>query len=196
MNALFSSALCLLLSSSAAAPAWTPKAARGGIEVYTASIAGSEYVAFKAVTVLDASPAEVLRVVEDPSGYADWFAYTETARVLDEKGAEKLLYMETQFPWPFSNEDMVYRLRRTADGQTTRIDLEGVPGQLPVRNGIYRMKSARGHIEVKPVGARTEVTYVMHTELGGRIPLWMANENIHEMPLRTLGALRARVVAQ
>ncbi len=57
------------------------------------------------------------------------------------------------------------------------------------------MKSAHGYLEVTPLKGATQVTFVMHSELGGRVPLWMANQNIFELPIRTLVGLRKKVHA-
>ncbi len=185
----------LLLALMAEAPQtdWELAASKDGVRVFTTNRQGSAFKAFKAVTRIEASPAQVLDVLLDVERYVEWFAYTKTAKVLETTATARTIYLETEFPWPFSNEDMVYLMSQTTSDQMVRLTLEGVPSHRPRIKGVQRMKSASGHIEVRSVGTMTEVTYIMHTELGGGIPIWLANKNIHELPLRTLGSLKTRL---
>jgi len=52
------------------------------------------------------------------------------------------------------------------------------------------MKGANGYILLNPAGNKTEITYYMHSDLGGGIPVWMANKYIHNLPYQTLCNLR------
>ncbi|MEO0814726.1 MAG: hypothetical protein AAFY60_17825, partial [Myxococcota bacterium] len=106
-------------------------------------------------------------------------------------------YMETRFPWPFDNQDMVYRLETHRHTHGARLTLDGEPDGYPQVPGVHRMSAAQGTIEVVDIaGGRTQVTYRFHAELSGAIPAWLANRHIHELPLKTLGGLRARLAAQ
>ena len=51
------------------------------------------------------------------------------------------------------------------------------------------MKEANGYILLKPVGGKTEITYYMHSDIGGEIPVWMANKYIDNLPYQTLSRL-------
>ena len=44
------------------------------------------------------------------------------------------------------------------------------------------MRDAKGYILLQPAKDRNIVTYVMHTELSGDIPAWVANKYIHLIP--------------
>ena len=82
---------------------------------------------------------------------------------------------------------------QTTSSDLVRLSLEGLPSARPRVDGVQRMRSANGHIEVRAVGSAVEVVYSMHTELGGGIPLWLANQNVHELPLQTLTQLKRRL---
>ncbi len=183
----------LLVVTQTEAPDWQLAASKDGVEVFTAPKPGRPYKMFRAVTRIEASLSEVLEVLNDVERYVEWFAFTKRAIVLEASPNEKLIYLETAFPWPFSNEDMVYRLTQTTSSDLVRLSLEGLPSARPRVDGVQRMRSANGHIEVRAVGSAVEVVYSMHTELGGGIPLWLANQNVHELPLQTLTQLKRRL---
>jgi hypothetical protein len=172
---------------------WELEKSQDGVDVYTALRTGERFKSFKAKTTVHASSEEVVKVLEDVKKYVDWFAYTKRARLIEANPQEKFVYMETRFPWPFTNEDMIYKMTVTTDtGATVRVGLQGVPNYLPAVDGVSRMKKADGYLLLKPVANQTEITYVMHSELGGDIPAWMANQYIFELPLQTLSNLKHR----
>jgi hypothetical protein len=170
---------------------WELEQDRDGVKVYTRLEEGSLFKSFKAMTVADATSAEIVDILKDVNGYVNWFAYTEKVELLENSSQEKYVYMETRFPWPFGNEDMIYRMTfATEANATTKVTLAGVPAYSPPVKGIARMKGANGYILLNPAGNKTEVTYYMHSELGGEIPVWMANQYIHNLPYLTISNLR------
>lgn len=169
---------------------WELEKDSDGIKVFTRLETGSPYKSFKAITVTDASSEVVAEKLQDIDGYVMWFAFTEKVKLLASNSNEKFVYMETQFPWPFKNEDMIYRITFATEGNgITKVTLTGVPDYLPPVEGINRMKDANGYILLKTIGNKTEVTYFMHSDLGGDIPLWMANKFIWNLPFKTLRKL-------
>ncbi len=176
---------------------WELVAHDDGVEVYTRQKAGSEYRAFKSTVTVDATAAEIVDVLKDVDSYVNWFAFTEHAELLRVTPVEQFTYVETYFPWPLSNEDMIYRMTYVTLGEAaTKLLLEGIPDYLPSRSGITRMKSASGYISLDSTANETKITYSMHLELGGSIPIWMANGSIHELPLRTLSNLKRHFEAR
>ena len=181
----------VLPSIAASQDLWELKKDSDGIKVFTRFESRSPYLSFKAVTLSNANSKLIAEVLKDIGGYVSWFAYAEKVELLGNSSHEKFVYMETRFPWPFKNGDMIYRMTFATEGNaTTKVTLEGVPDYLPPVAGITRMKKANGYILLKPVGDKTEVTYYMHTDIGGEIPVWMANSHIDNLPYLTLSKLK------
>jgi len=190
-KALLALVFSVLPSIAASQDLWELKKDSDGIKVFTRFESSSPYLSFKAVTLTNANSKTIAEVLKNIGGYADWFAYTEKIELLENAPQEKYVYMETQFPWPFKNGDMIYRMTFATEGNAiTKVSLQGVPGYLPPVAGVTRMKEANGYILLKPVGAKTEITYYMHTDVGGEIPVWMANSNIDNLPYLTLSKLK------
>jgi hypothetical protein len=169
---------------------WELEKDSDGIKVYTQLEAGSPYKSFKAITVTNANSQAIAGILEDVKGYVTWFAFTEKVDLLENSLHEKYVYMETRYPWPFNNGDMIYKMTFATEGKTiTKVTLVGVPDYLPPVAGITRMKEANGYILLTPVGNKTEITYYMHSDIGGEIPVWMANKYIDNLPYQTLSRL-------
>jgi hypothetical protein len=185
------SLLALLQPMALSQGLWELEKDSDGVKVYTKLEADSPYKSFKAVTVTNTSSKVVIDLLNDVNGYANWFAFTEKVKLLESNSREKYIYMETQFPWPFNNEDMIYKMTfATEENALYKVTLSGLPNYSPLVAGVTRMKGAHGYISLKPMGDKTEITYYMHSHLGGDIPAWMANRYIHNLPYQTLSKLK------
>lgn len=170
---------------------WEIDKNKDGIVVYTKFEKDSDFKSFKAVTLVDASTAEITRLLKNADSYKKWYGYTKTAKVLEREKDVQYNYVETIFPWPYSNRDMVYKMSiNTSNSGVTDISLLGVSDYIPEKKRIVRMKKARGSISLKPLDDKTEVTYVFHSEPGDNVPKWLANNSIAELPFKTLLGLR------
>ena len=170
---------------------WEIDKNKNGIKVYTKVENGSDFKAFKAVITVNASTYEILKILKDISGYTKWYAYTKTSILLKKERDIQFNYVETTFPWPYENRDMVYRMSiKQANSGIIRISLKGLPAYIPQKKGIVRMKKAEGYILLKPNNGKTEIVYVFHSEPGENIPSWLANNSIANLPFETLSGLR------
>jgi len=188
---------CLLVIALLSLPAfgqetWGLVKSDGNVTVYTKLLPGKPYKSFKAVGVVQSTPIQLLEILENVGRYNQWFAYSHSVRLLDTKKNQQYVYMQTNFPWPFRNEDMVYVISVTdSDDGEIKLLLEGYPAFIPLVDGVERMRGANGYILLQPEHEHTIVTYVMHIELSGHILPWLANKNIQNMPFRTLNNLIA-----
>tara|TARA_R110002012_G_scaffold13845_1_gene58230 strand:- start:8923 stop:9519 length:597 start_codon:yes stop_codon:yes gene_type:complete len=188
---LLISAFGFLSIVSHAQRSWEIDKNKDGIIVYTKEEEGSAFKSFKAVVTIHAAAGEIVEILKNADDYTKWYGYTNTSALLKEEGDTQYNYVETIFPWSYSNRDMVYRMSVKASAQgVVKILLKGMPDYLPEKQGIVRMKKAEGYILLQPIGEKTEVTYVFHSEPGDNIPPWLANNSIAELPFRTLSGLR------
>ncbi|MEQ8533859.1 MAG: START domain-containing protein [Imperialibacter sp.] len=188
---LLMSLLGFMSIASYAQQSWEIDRDKDGIIVYTKEEEGSAFKSFKAVMAVVASTDEIVEILKNADDYTKWYGYTKTSALLKQAGDAQYNYVETIFPWPYSNRDMVYRMsvNVSANG-IVKILLKGIPDYVPEKQGIVRMKKAEGYILLQPIDGKTEVTYVFHSEPGDNIPPWLANNSIAELPFRTLSGLR------
>lgn len=171
---------------------WIIDKSKNGIIVYTKLVKNSDFKSFKAVTILDSSPEIILGIFRDAHNYKNWYAFTKTSILLKSEDDIQYNYVETVFPWPYSNRDMVYKMSIFKnDNSSIEIHLLGLPDYIPEKKGIVRMNKATGSIYLRPIGQKTEITYIFHSEPGDNIPPWLANNAISELPIKTLIALES-----
>ena len=107
---------------------WELEKDSDGIKVYTQLETGSPYKSFKAITVTNANSEAITEILNDVKGYVTWFAFTEKVDLLENGLHEKYVYMETRYPWPFNNGDMIYKMTFSTEGKAiTKVTLQGFP---------------------------------------------------------------------
>lgn len=175
-----------------AQPAWELTKDNDGIRVYTRAEKGSAYKSFKAVARFHASAKDIVDVLRDADRYADWYGFTKTAKLLTRENDVQYHYVETIFPWPYQNRDLIYKMwEEVADAKMIILHVVGIPDFLPQVPDVVRMKKAQGQITLTAVtNNETEVVYEFHSEPGDNIPPWLANRSISELPWKTLSGLR------
>ena len=171
---------------------WEVDKNKDGIVVYTRAEKNSSFISFKAVATIDASTDEIINILKNVDSYTKWYGYTKTSKLIKQENGVQYNYVETIFPWPFANRDMVYRMSiNSLPSGVVEISLNGLPDYIPEKKGITRMKKAEGYLLLKPLNGKTEITYEFHSEPGDNIPTWLANNSIAELPFKTLLGLRA-----
>ncbi|MCB0494121.1 MAG: hypothetical protein KDC93_17080 [Cyclobacteriaceae bacterium] len=170
---------------------WEIDRDKEGIIVYTRVEEDSDFKSFKAVMIVHSSADKIVEILKNADDYTKWYGYTKASKMLRQEHDVQYNYVETIFPWPYTNRDMVYRMaiNKSMDG-AVKIVLEGLPDYIPEKKGIVRMRKAGGSILLKPIGEKIEVTYEFHSEPGDHIPSWLANKSIAELPFRTFLGLR------
>jgi len=170
---------------------WEIDKSKEGIVVYTRNEEDSDFKSFKAVATFDASTAEILSILKNADDYTKWYGFTKRSKLLEQDTNIQYNYVETIFPWPYDNRDMVYSMSvMQLSSGVIEISLLGLPDYIPEKKGIVRMQKAMGTILLKPVERKTEITYTFHTEPGDNIPSWLANSSIAELQFKTLKGLR------
>ena len=186
--------ICVFFSishQSYAQDSWEIDKDKDGIKVYTKAEEGSDFKSFKAVVNLPATTDEILKILQNADGYSEWYGFTKTSILLKQEKGVQYNYVETEFPWPYRNRDMVYKMSiDTLNQEMIKISLKGIPDYIPVKKGKVRMDKAEGYILLQPSVDSTEVIYVFHSEPGNKIPSWLANNSISELPFKTLSGLR------
>lgn len=172
---------------------WKQAKNEDGIKVELSDVAGSDYKAYRGITLIKAPLAKVRALQEDVAGACAWIHECKTQKLLKTEGDQSWTYTQFNTPWPVTPRDSILHVTTTveADGSLTR-KLEGVPKYLPEEKGFVRVTKVEGFWKLQPKGNDTEVTYQVHTEPGGNVPSMVANNFVVDAPFNTLKALKAK----
>ncbi|MFY0686019.1 MAG: hypothetical protein JXQ90_02580 [Cyclobacteriaceae bacterium] len=172
---------------------WELDRDKDGIQVYTRQEQESDFKSFKAVMTLWTTPAQIMNVLREADQYTRWYGFTKASELLNQTDTTQYNYVETIFPWPYSNRDMVYRMSTSLiNANIIKVSLRGIPDYIPAREGIVRMQHAEGFMLLEQVDDKTIVTYQFHSEPGD-VPSWLANNAIAELPVKTMLGLRNEI---
>lgn len=185
--------LSAVFVSFAQAEEWKVAKQDEGITVSLSAVPGSDYKAYRGVTLIKAPLARVKALQEDVAGACAWIHECKSQKLLKHEGDQSWTYTQFNTPWPVTPRDSIIHVTtvQEADGSLTR-KLEEVPTYLPEEKGFVRVAAVDGFWKLVPKGDSTEVTYQVHTEPGGSVPAMVANKFVVDAPFNTLKALKAR----
>jgi hypothetical protein len=162
-----------------------------GVKLYTASIDGSDYVAVKAVTQIDASMETMVAVLGDGEGCNQWRELCQSSRVLKTlPDSQRTIYMVLNMPWPLADRDMVIHSRATLDTESKAFTVNFTSAQdsYPMQEYVRAISSGRYHI--RPTSQQqVEFSMVMHTELGGNLSPSIINDRLVKNTLADVARL-------
>lgn len=173
---------------------WQVAKDQDGIQVSLADVDGSQYKAYRGITVIKAPLAKIKALQEDVAGACGWIHECKQQKLLKHEGDDSWTYTQFNTPTFVTPRDSVLHVTTSmgADGSLLRT-LKGVPDYIPPASGFVRVAQVDGFWKLTPKGAdTTEVTYQVHTEPGGSVPSWIANKFVVDAPYNTLKALRER----
>ncbi len=169
------------------------------VQVWTQAVEGSEFKAFRGAVNIEAPLDKVLNVVTDTEKYPEWYHNNKVAKKLQNISAtQSLNYAITTAPWPVTNRDSVtLSTKKPQANGDYLIELEGKPNAYPLQDGLIRVPKMQGYWKLEKLSANeTKVTLQITAEPGGKVPSWLANSTVIDMPLYTLSNLKKRVENQ
>ncbi|MBU1171591.1 MAG: START domain-containing protein [Proteobacteria bacterium] len=166
-----------------------------GISTYSRDVEGSDYKSYKSVTTVTANMAQVGAVFRDILAYTKWMANVSQAKILKKYNANDMdLYFVLNFPWPTSDRDTVLASRTVVDKNTGMVDIhteDYVDSTVPEKDGLVRIpKLVQIFTMTYLDGNHTEVTYSIHMEAGGSLPVTAVEMDLKKAPFKSLRNLK------
>ncbi len=193
--------MILALLSIVTAGEWELAKKRDGVSVYTRAVEGSEYLAFKGESVVEGSVAALVAVMYDTPAASEWLHQCSFAMTLEEKSFEKnYIFQRYDLPFPVSNRQVILQstLFWTADGARLETkeansycdDYQTERCEKVNESTLIKFTRSRGHYLFTPINEhQTKVLWEQHTEPGGKIPAWLVNALVIEIPFNSLQRL-------
>lgn len=178
---------------------WELVADDDDIKVYARSLANSPVREVRAITEISATPNRVFAVLLDSDRFVEFMPYIVEVRTVA-RDSSSIWYLYQRISPPLvSDRDYTLRHQSVEDPQHGRYELrwEAANERGPTaRDGVVRVEICTGTYVVEGIdeGARSQLTYQLHTDPGGMLPKWLADRaNIESVPA-LLQAVRRRAV--
>lgn len=188
----------LLLLLPALAAGWESVHDAENLQVSRRAYPGSALQEMRGVTRLKASLNAIMALLKDASFNRRWVYRSGGAKILRENGyAQAYVYGIVDAPWPMRDRDAIVRFdyRQDPDNGNITITISNFPDFVPREERFVRVPDFGGYWHLEPRGdGWVEVTYQVHGDPGGWIPVWAANYAAQRSVTRTLqnmaGAVR------
>ncbi|GBF50452.1 hypothetical protein LPTSP4_19770 [Leptospira ryugenii] len=172
--------------------AWEKALEKGGVTIYTREVAGSSLKEFKAETIVDASPASILAILQNADTMVQWWPDCIESKVLKRPSQKDwYVYFVTKVPFPLQNRDTINRFEAKEDKEgNINILVQAVPNEIPEKAGLVRIPELKGSWSLQKSGNQTKVIYQLHANPAGNIPAFVANSSVTDSPYKALVKLR------
>lgn len=166
------------------------------LKVWTRDREASSYDEIRATITLDAPAARAWAVLDDVARYREFMPRLEDAFVLERIGDTILYQYQKVDPPVISARDFVMRIEIERESECVRRRFRAAnhPASPETKDGTVRITTFEGMWTVCAVGPeRSELTYQVYGDPGGRVPSWLANyANTMTIP-RLMRAFRDRI---
>ncbi|MEH6589025.1 MAG: START domain-containing protein [Halioglobus sp.] len=150
---------------------WTARKNDQSLQLYTREVAGSDFIAVKVTALVNASVEKVAYAFGNGDGCSGWQAMCKTSTVVEVvSDSERYIHLVLDLPWPLSDRDMVIHSTSTIDPETdaATMHMASAADKIPLQD--YVRARSNGRYTVKTMNAeQVELTYIIHTELGGNV---------------------------
>jgi len=159
---------------------WTIAHQTADVTVFTRPHEGSSIRECKAVSIIDAEPIVVKRVLDDTADYPQFMPYVIETRTLSHTADGHVGYQRISPPI-VGDRDYTVRVRceskACAGGMSycNRWEAANDLGPAEIK-GVTRVKITRGSWLLEPcAGGKTRATYTIYSDSGGGIPTFLLN---------------------
>jgi hypothetical protein len=193
----FSGILLLMLSSSLArgSNGWQEVFDEGSVRVLQRPYGESPLMEVRGEIRVSASLNAVMALLRDAPYNRHWVYRSGGASILEQVGyAQAYVYGIVDAPWPMQDRDTVVRFDYLQDPRTGEImiSIRNFPEYVPLDPGFVRVPDFGGFWHLRPEErGQVAITYQVHGDPGGWVPVWMANYAAAVSVRRTLQNLPA-----
>jgi len=170
---------------------WKLRLDKAGIQVFTRPEPGSAFDRYRALMVAPGPATPYLALLHDIDNYTETLHATVAARLIQDKGDEKIIYIANQHPG-VKSRDYYAHMRFTHDPQdgSYTVDWRLASGY-PEDPKRVRLQALQSVTRLVPrADKQLDVSMEGHFEPGGIVPALIANRVIMDTPWNTLKNVR------
>ncbi len=194
--------------SSTYAAVWRLDKDENGIKIYTRAVQGSPIREIKGEVMIDASLDSIMAVFNDLAHYPSWNHQCTKVKLLKSVNvSERYHYQNINMPFPVADRDLLIHAKTIQSGDKVYVHLNAVPNFC--KNSILKACDAvnqsknimvnklKGVYELTPnKKGGVKVVWTQHTEPAGKLPSWLVNNLLIDVPFNTLLKLRKQATSK
>lgn len=187
----------LLWAFPAVAGDWRDVSNDGQVSVERREYQGSPLYEIRGITRIKASLNAIMALLKDAPFNSQWVHRSAGATILKENGyGQAYVHGVVDAPWPIQDRDAVARFDYSQDPESAEITITitNFPAFIEPDSRYVRVPDFGGFWRLRPQAEGwVEVTYQVHGDPGGWIPVWLANAAAIASVTKTLENMAAVV---
>ena len=174
---------------------WELKKDKNNIQIYTRETENSPIKSFKGVTQIEATPEQVLKVIQDLQKYPLWMDRCESGKIIEViSDSEYYIQTKMKMPVPVKDRDVVQLIKIERRESEIYIDIISTPDYIQADDSYLRMPLSEGYWKLTSTGIKsTKIELVSTNDPGGSIPDWVVNMMIVGTPYSMMENLQRYV---
>ncbi len=179
---------------------WIKIKDENGIQVYSIAMQNTAIVKARAVAIINAPLAKIQRLVDNLPRRPQWVPYLKHSRIIEKiSPAEHIEYSLFSAPWPASDRDFVYRVKRWQQQIDDQLQLSyrmhSVNHQsMPLQSGLIRGEIFSSVYRLTQISAgKTRVELIYHADPRGWLPNWIVNIIQRAFPYKMMRNLKQQL---
>lgn len=183
--------LSLIAFSSIGQENWKLKKDAKGIQIYTRSLADSNFKEYKATTSIAVALKSVLNELLDAPDYTEDCKAGVSYYVSNYGENQHVFYARKDLPWPLQDRDIVTLLTvEYISDKKIKLHLESLPEGIPARGKSIRIKELMGFWLLEETDGITHITQQLHLDPEGSLPPAIVNSLLVKGPFKTFTELQ------
>lgn len=179
---------------------WIKIKDENGIQVYSIAMQNTAIVKARAVAIINAPLAKIQRLVDNLPQRPQWVPYLKHSKIIEKiSPAEYIEYSLFSAPWPASDRDFVYRVKRWQQQIDNQLQLsyrmQSVNHQaVPLQSGLIRGEIFSSVYRLTQISAgQTRVELIYHADPQGWLPNWIVNIIQRAFPYKMMRNLKQQL---
>lgn len=168
---------------------WELVKEKGDLKVYTRKSLDSDIKELRITTTMKASVNDFVDALNDADSYKVWVYKCESSKLVQKISDSELYYqVETDFPFPMSDRDLVAHTRQEFDESGIFYSNSiATPDRTPKEEGVVRINLFESHWKVIPQNdGSVYIDYNSKVDPAGHIPKWVVNLGLTVGPIKSM----------
>ncbi len=173
---------------------WQLAQDKENIKIYTRINRKNGIKDFLAEVVINRPLEQVVKAFKHPEDHGKWFHLRKLTKILKRPDEQTfIIYSITDAPWPVSDRDAVvrYHFEKQSRAEHIHISVDSIKGEVPLQEDLVRIPFLHSwwKLDAKSKN-QTRIRFFNSSDVGGNIPVWLANSGVIDMPFNSLSTLK------
>lgn len=173
---------------------WQLKRETKQLKIYTRNISETGIKELRITTQFETSLSSIVALFNDVPANPEWVYSSKVSKITEKLAPNDIYYYSvSDFPWPLQDRDLIVRstIEQNPDSKVVTSTSYSKDEKYPLQKGIVRVTIFDSKWILTPLpGGKVNIEYIVKTDPGGNIPVFLTNMFIDRGPVATMKKMR------